>query len=311
MLEIRKIKRVVLLCIILLIGVACNSSKEQFIYLSEDYGQFPYDILKPDYCYKLAPRLQEISGLTYRSSSSLLCVNDEEGVVFDFNIKSGEIAGVYSFAKAGDYEGIEWIDSILYVLRSNGDIYEVKDFKSPDIKVKLYKTKLKPSNDTEGLGYDKVNNSLLVACKGKPAKKKKYKGNRAIYRFSLDTYQLSEDPAYLISQKRIGEILSFSDYDKISSGILEKVNPEKGSATFQPSAVAIHPITGNLYVLASVGKMLLVLNPQGDILAIVKLKRTNFNQPEGICFAPDGTMFISNEGRVNEADILRFNYQKQ
>ncbi len=301
-------RNLILFCILLINVVACKSPKEQSIFLSEDYGQFPYAIFQPDYRYELAPRLQEISGLTYRSKTSLLCVNDEEGVVFDFNIKSGEISGVYSFAKAGDYEGIELVDSMLYVLRSNGNIYEIRHFNTASIITKLYKTKLNSKNDTEGLGYDKTTNSLLIACKGKPGKKKKYKGERAIYSFSLDSCKLSKEPTYLISQKQIRDILSLSDYKKLSNQILENVNPSKGDVTFQPSAVAIHPITQNLYVLASAGKLLVVLNPQGDILAVVKLKRSIFNQPEGICFAPDGTMFISNEGKKKSANILKFNY---
>ena len=58
-------------------------------------------------------------------------------------------------------------------------------------------------NDVEGLCYDPKNNSLLLACKGNPGKK--YKGNRAVYEFSLDRKKLNKKPKFLLPVKEIME----------------------------------------------------------------------------------------------------------
>ncbi|WP_421919874.1 SdiA-regulated domain-containing protein [Marinifilum sp.] len=292
---------------------ACAQKKDQkMIYLSDTYDKFPYDIYEPDKKCELKDDLREISGLTYYSENSILCVNDEEGIIYKYNHKKKEVTKKYHFDYPGDYEGIELIDSVVYVLRSDGKIFKVDHFKDKSrISSEKNSTQLHAGNDTEGLAYDPKTNSLLVACKGKPSiEKQKYHGKRAIYEYSIQKKKLSNEPKYLIDQEQIRKILEFDSYSNFSVKLLEKINPSEGDITFQPSAIAIHPITKNLYVLASVGKLLLVLNPKGEVKTIVKLKRKIFRQPEGICFAPDGTMFISNEGRGKKAILLKYSYKQ-
>jgi uncharacterized protein YjiK len=290
---------------------ACAQKKDQkMIYLSEHYKKFPYDIYEPDKTYELKDYLREISGLSYYTENSLLCVNDEKGIIYKFNHKKKEVTKKYEFDKPGDYEGVEMVDSLVYVLRSDGRIFKVEHLKEKSINSVKRRTNLSAANDTEGLGYDPSTNSLLVACKGSPAHSNKYQGKRAIYEFSIDKNELSKTPKYLIDQDQIRKILEFNAYSRFSVRLMENINPSQGDITFQPSAVAVHPITKNLYVVGSVGKILVVLNPQGEILAIVKLKRKIFRQPEGICFTPDGTMFISNEGRGSKANILKYSFKQ-
>jgi uncharacterized protein YjiK len=79
---------------------------------------------------------------------------------------------------------------------------------------------------------------------------------------------------------------------------------------FSPSAIAVHPITGEIYVTSSKGKLLLVLDRQGRIVHLEKLKKSLHTQPEGICFDADGTMFIANEGKDGKAKIYKFRYRQ-
>jgi uncharacterized protein YjiK len=284
-----------------------KSVDSQLIYeVGTDY-QFPYDITNADKEYELKGELREISGLTYYNDHSVLCVNDEKGIIYKYNLKKEEITKKYKFARRGDYEGIEMFGKQVCVLRSDGTLFFIDKLEKETSFVKKLNL-LHARNNTEGLGFDAKNNSLLIACKGAPGKGKSYKGQRAIYRYSLETNKLSETPDYLIDQEQIRTILRFNGYSKFSVKLLESINPSEGDATFQPSAVAVHPLSNNLYVLASVGKLLIVLSPEGEILALVKLQRKQFQQPEGICFSPDGTLFISNEGRGKAASIYKFKY---
>nr|WP_320119127.1 SdiA-regulated domain-containing protein [uncultured Marinifilum sp.] len=290
---------------------ACAKQKEddKMIYLFDNYSDFPYDIYEPTKVFKLKDQLREISGLTYYDDKSLLCINDEKGIVYKYHLKKKEVTKEYEFDKSGDYEGIERIGSLVYVLRSDGNLFEVDHLKDKNISSVKLSTFLNAGNDTEGLAYDSESNSLLIACKGNPAKNNRYKGKRSIYRYSLDKHELQNKPFYLIDQNEIRKLLKFNGYARFSVKLLENINPSQGDLTFQPSAIAIHPITKNIYVLGSVGKLLLVLHPNGKILSIVKLKRKIFRQPEGICFSPDGTMFISNEGKGSKGNILKFKYK--
>ena len=53
-------------------------------------------------------------------------------------------------------------------------------------------------------------------------------------------------------------------------------------------------------------KLLLVLNREAEIGHIKRLNPSLFNQPEGICFSADGTLYISNEGGKGQGSILKF-----
>ena len=89
----------------------------------------------------------------------------------------------------------------------------------------------------------------------------------------------------------------------------ELFSEEKNEMRFSPSGIAVHPLTGDIYVTSSKGKMLLVMDPQGKILHLVKMKKSIHPQPEGICFDADGTLYIANEGKEDKARIYKFLYR--
>ena len=51
------------------------------------------------------------------------------------------------------------------------------------------------------------------------------------------------------------------------------------------------------------------LDAEGKGVSSWKLAKKKFPQPEGICFLPDGDMFISTEGLSKPARLYRFAYQ--
>jgi sugar lactone lactonase YvrE len=70
--------------------------------------------------------------------------------------------------------------------------------------------------------------------------------------------------------------------------------------------LAIHPIYGDIYIISSVGKLLIILNRHGKVQNVEELDPKLFRQPEGICFSPKGDMFISNEGQGGKGYIVKF-----
>jgi hypothetical protein len=87
---------------------------------------------------------------------------------------------------------------------------------------------------------------------------------------------------------------------------MSRLDENKGDVSFQPSDIAIHPFTGNYYIIGAVGDLLLVYSPQGDLLAAVELADTVFKQAEGISFSAKANMYISNEGGDGKGNILKF-----
>ena len=231
--------------------------------------------------------LREVSGIAYLGENRFACVQDESGVVFIYNTATNKIDNQVTFGAAGDYEGIAVVGRTAYVVRSNGKIYEVDNIDTRSPKIKEYSTPLSVKNDVEGLTYDARNNRLLVAIKGEETNSTDYKG---IYAFDLKTKKLLSEPVYKIS---------------LSDSLLQNGKGKNPSNNLQPSDIGIHPVTGEIYVAESANSHLLILNPDGSIKARYNLSKTDFSQPEGITFSPQGDLFISNEGRKNSGNILQ------
>ena len=79
-------------------------------------------------------------------------------------------------------------------------------------------------------------------------------------------------------------------------------------AKFEPSAAAIHPVNKRLYILSSAGQLLVITDTRGQVAEAYDLNPDLFPQAEGIAFAPNGDMYISNEGKSGAPTLLRFSY---
>lgn len=275
---------------------------------------FLYDLDKPDHTIKLDKELEEISGLSIDPTGEYLyAIQDEEGKIYMIDIENGEIKAKTKFHKDGDYEGIEVVDNRIYVVKSTGTLYEVTNIGGPDQQLKKFNSFLSRENDVEGLAFNPELNCLLLACKGIPATGESFEQIRykkTIYKFDLSNNTLVQEPIYTLRLDQIRKYLdrhtALKEYEKL----VEFFSAGKENLTFNPSAIAIHPITKDIYVTSSSGKVLLVLNPAGDIVHIEKLDKDVHAQPEGLAFAKDGTLYISNEGKGSKARIHRFSYKK-
>jgi len=290
--------------IILISSILCCGSYEspesetarfQALQFFESYG---YDLNQPSDKYLLPDVLSEISGLSYYRRNTLACVQDELGTIFLYDLKTKTISKRFKFGRNGDYEGLAVVNKSIFVTKSNGDLYRYIESKDS---TQIIKTPLSSSNDVEGLVFDPQENRLLIACKESPDLNKKddFKG-KAIYSYYLDG-QFAPTPAYLITHNLLTE---WSDRSPSNIEITKKI---KG---FKPSGIAVHPKTGEIFVIAYAGRVLIVMSRRGTINRVVPLSPKRFKQPEGICFAPNGDMYISNESKDGVANIFRFDYKK-
>ncbi|MFC2112633.1 SdiA-regulated domain-containing protein [Bacteroidota bacterium] len=293
----------------------CNSSSNSqpspgsnsAVYSNEEFS-FPYNLSQPDTEYKLPSYLEEISGLSYCQSGKLACVQDEKANIYVLELGKKLNISTYKFGKDGDYEDIAVVGKTVYVIRNDGSIYRVKNFMEEDKKVKKYKTALSAKNDTEGMAFDPLSNSLLIACKGSPSigKDNINKGYRAVYRFDLEEKELLEKPQFLIDLNNLDNYRDKSSFSKFSAKLAKRLGLVESETSFKPSGISIHPLYGDIYLISSIGKLMIVMDRRGKILEIQDLDDNLFRQPEGICFSPSGELYISNEGQGGKGYILKF-----
>lgn len=298
-------------CLFLLLFTACHAPAGEAGAPRERWSQpgffLPYELNEPDTTFKLTKKLDEISGLgLHTDGKHLVAVQDEDGLVFLLDKESGEVTEKFEFWKDGDYEGIEMVGDQIFVAKSSGTVYCIKNPGRENQEVTKHNEFLNSQNDVEGIAYDAAHHRLLMACKGKAGEGEEYELTKGIYAFNLETMELDSIPAYTISQDEVHDYLNTSPAIRKLEKLQEFFTPDESTFGLSPSGLAIHPTTGDLYIISSVGKMLLILSPEGQIRHIEKLKKKVHPQPEGICFDTQGGLFISNEGKDGKATLHYF-----
>ena len=247
-----------------------------------DSSAIPYDFDAPDAAFYLPRALREISGLTVLPDGALGAIEDEHGELYVLDPDSATVIEQHRFHGRGDYEGLAAVGEAVWVLQSDGDLFEVTDARSDAPHAERHRTGLHRSCDAEGLEYDPAEERLLIVCKEDAGPE--LPGIRAIYAFHLSSLDRSPNPVFR----------------------LDRAVLDAPSRPFKPSALARHPRTGQFYVLSAVRHALAVLNPDGSLAAALALPAARYPQPEGLAFSPDGTLFLSSEGRTGPATLFRF-----
>jgi hypothetical protein len=247
-----------------------------------------YDLNRP-YAIKLPIELDEISGVAFHpADTSIFAINDERGWLYKITPNTTVDIKKWKFADGGDFEDVVLLDSIFYVLKSNGNIISFKFISTDSLFLNEYSFPQQDGVEFEILYYDHLRKKLTLICKDCETDKKK-----SLSTFTFDPWSFRfSDSSFSINSKRIAEMM---DENKIK---------------FKPSAAGIHPITGELYILSSVNKLLVICDNDGNPKAIHKIS-SDFKQPEGLCFTPAGNMIVSNEAaEIGVANIMIFRYNK-
>jgi len=276
---------------------------------SHDYI-FPYNLSQPDALFEMPKILNEISGISLTPDrKKIAAIQDENGILFQLDKQTGKLVKEVKFHKNGDYEDITCIDNKTFIVKSSGTVYELEMTPADTFKVSKHKFGLSKENDVEGMCFDKRNNRLLLACKGEMTQKDNLA--KGVYAYNLETRKMETEPFFKLTLSEMQQYVKEHHNESADPLFETYIAGEQESFTFYPSAIAIHPQTGNYYIASSKGKVLSVISPKKEILHIQKLSKKEHKQPEGLTFDEDGTLYISNEGKDKiPANIQKFKYPK-
>ncbi|CAN5742323.1 hypothetical protein BH11BAC4_BH11BAC4_26760 [soil metagenome] len=273
---------------------APKQNKDSSLSIKQEASGDSYDLEDPTHTWKMPSELVEISGNAWIAPDELLVIEDLHPVLYLLKLQDsmGVIEKKIPFAKdAGqkfDIEDVTVEGNTAYALWSHGSIYKINNWNSKPV-IKLIPTFLNKKNNTEGICYSPNLKTLLVACKEDAAMEDEKKSTRAIYQFDINADSLRKEPFMVIQKNDLKQ----NDGRKIK---------------FYPSAIAVHPLTGDIYILSTKEtKCMAVFSGDGKLKSFRYIQKTEMAQPEGICFSPDGILYISTEGKNgNPAYIFAF-----
>jgi uncharacterized protein YjiK len=239
-----------------------------------EYFEFLYQI-------KLNKELKEISGLALDRDGNLIAHDDEKGIVYKLDIKSGEILSKIELEgiPKGDFEGIAFVNDYCYMVKSNGTIFKFKTDKQK-VSYEIIDTGLKSNNDVEGLCYFEDKNALLLACKEKSGLDEKH--IRTVYLFDLKEKRLDKKNPIKISIKQIKRLTNRSN--------------------FNPSGIEYCKSNNSLYIIDGKNISIAIIDEAGKIKNAFPLEKDLHKQPEGITFK-NNLLIISDEGKKGKATL--------
>ncbi|GAA0878746.1 hypothetical protein GCM10009119_17140 [Algoriphagus jejuensis] len=235
--------------------------------------------------------LEEISGIAWQKNE-LLAIEDESSIIYRINPETGKILKKTKFEKNRDIEDLLVQNDTAWVLRSNGNLYRIVDFREKDSQTVIFGFPSRDSRDLEAIVVAIDEPFILVFCK--VCEWDEDPDRASFYRFDLGTMKFDSTSAGKIEKSQLVGLLPAKALEKLK---------------IQPSAAAVHPLTKEYYLLSSTGKWLMTLNKAMQPTSIHQLNPSLFKQPEGMTFAPDGTLYISNEAADGRANILIFSYR--
>ncbi len=258
-------------------------------------AKYNYDLKNPNHTWKLPSDLVEVSGNTWVDENHLILIEDLHPNLYLIKTddKNATLEKTIPFQKEEekkfDIEDVTIVNNVVYALWSHGTLFKIDNWNTKP-EVEEMPTSLTKKNNTEGLCYDPVTKNLLIACKGESGLPDAKKSAKSVYEFNTETKKLEEKPFLIINKKDFEELAK----DKIS---------------FNPSAIAIHPITHEIYLLSTKdNKCMAVYNRDGKLISFQSIDSDLMPQPEGICFSPDGKLFISSEGKKGDpGNLFEFN----
>lgn len=260
-------------------NVAVNEQwKEKDLLDKGVYLSAPYNFLSPDKTYEMPEILKEVSGISLVNDSLLFCVQDELGIVFSYSLVQEEITKTYRFTDIGDFEDLAVRGDTVFVLRSDGMLFYF-NYMHFDGNIRSTVVPVNSLN-VEGL-YAHSGGKLYIVSKSAG-----YSGrdvSKNVYSMpAVDIVGL--DVAFSISVDEIA--LFVKQYYNLAN--ISKIN-------FSPSAIAVHPLTGEYYVLSAENRMIAIFDT-GTLKNVYLLPSEIFYKPEGLAFTSAGDLYISSEG---------------
>lgn len=242
-----------------------------------------YDFVHPKKSWSLPDELKEISGLAFIDNTHFVAIEDLHPLLYILRTNDSCIVErIIPFKQTDkekyDIEDVTIKQDTIYTIWSHGKIFQIANWTINPV-VRSFTTSLTKENNTEGLCYDPLSNNLLIACKNESGVEGEKKSTRAIYAFDLRTDSMRADPFLLIHKK---------DFEKLDG---EKID-------FFPSAIAVNPLTNDIFILSTrENKCMAVYDRSGKLKSFDFLDKDLLPQPEGICFSPDGRLFVSSQGK--------------
>ncbi|MEO0499543.1 MAG: SdiA-regulated domain-containing protein [Pseudomonadota bacterium] len=241
-------------------------------------GAFDLDRLKPVARHFMPRGLIEISGLAVATPDSVFAHNDEHAIVYEVDLRSGKAVRAFALGDPtipGDFEGIAVRDGRVYLITSDGMLYEAMIGAHRDrVRFHRYDTGVGAACEVEGLSASPEPEGFLILCKR--AHEKRPNGQIEIYSWDLEDRTAAEVPA-------------------IDASVRALLSKEE-RRDFRPSGIEWDEPNRRLLIVSARAQLIVALGFDGSLRGRRALISGQHPQAEGITLMPDGRVVVADEG---------------
>jgi len=238
----------------------------------------------------MPPELKEISGLALTADGRVLAHDDETATIYVIDPRGGVILKRFNLGESpphGDFESITIAGSDIYMLASNGKLYEFQEGgNGENVPYSIRDTGLGKECEFESMVFEADSDWLVMPCKH--VRSKSLKGQLVIYRWRRQGPDSSR-----VSMITIPEAQAIGS---------------NGWKNLRPSDVTIDPATGNYVIITShPDKAVIEITPGGQLVRSEPLPGDH-NQPEGVAITRDSILMVSDEATNKPGAITLYRW---
>ena len=238
----------------------------------------------------LGGELAEISGLALTPDGRLFTHGDERGRVFELDYRRGAMVKQFMIGTRlvqADFEGITAANDALFLLASNGSLYEFQEGTSAEqVAYTLHDTRLGHECEFEGVAFDSTLNTLLLACKN-VLSAGPIRDSLVIYRWKLPNGGGVRPSRLTVPLARV-----------------IGANRWRG---LHPSDITVDPLSGNYVLIAAQENALIEITPAGELVFARPLP-PGLAHAEGVAITRDSMLIISTEAGRRSAAITLYRW---
>jgi uncharacterized protein YjiK len=245
--------------------------------------------MTPVAMWMMPPELREISGIAVTADGRLLAHGDEHARVYVLNPRTGLVLKKFTVGSglAGDFEGITISGSDIYMLASNGIIYQFSEgANEASVRYSTIDTHLGKECEFEGIAYEPDSAWLLLPCKR--VSKKLARDQLIIYRWRLQGPDSTRLTTLMIP---MAQAVGSNDWKSL-----------------HPSDITVDPATGNYVLISSQEKALVEITPGGQVDRSEALPGRH-HQAEGVAITRDNILIVSDEATKKPASITLYRWR--
>lgn len=283
------------------VGVESYYFQKATNFLKED-GYF--DLINPSAVNSFPMGIAAFSDVTLLDSTHIIGINTMNGNVVLIDLNSNSISSQLSLSSKFNFVDISRMDSTLILLDSDSKVHFLLPPYDSTSLISMNETK--ENFPTSGICFHESSKRLFLLSEVQELQEGQI--SCFLYAFNLNNRQFKEEPLFEINTSAI-ETFALNNNLPLPKKTLSFDGDTLEGLSFNPSAIAVHPKTNEIYVLSSDDRSLVVFNQFGEVKNFTTLDAVLFSKPTGMTFQDNGDLLITNSDLVHPT-IVKLNWNK-